>query len=274
MTLIVTALCANLDLDWNPDLKPKILQDGFWNLDALDPANDKTDVVVERPPKRQQAEQPFPSPTISQSNSQRPTALSQSKQDSAVKNPRPDSTIGYQHSTIINALIARGLSKLKADDLLKVLQFQGKLFSDPTLDYLNVRFPIQVIEGKAYATGKPMFEAENQAVVSGACMVNLQQQLIDLYEGLFPDAEQSRTPFAFSVCTEGPVIQYWVNYFLIEEGIRVHYMNLLCICNGALYDTLEVLLVKWEQLMGWYKDVFLKDISKKLHRIANHIARA
>lgn len=162
-----------------------------------------------------------------------------------------------------------GLSKLKANDLLRVLQLQGKLYSDPTVDYLDVQFPIQVVEGKAYATGKTIFEAENQAVVSGACMVNLQQQLIDLYESIFPNAEKSKTSFAFSVCTEGPVIKYWVNYSLVEEGFRMYYMNLLCICNGALNDTLEVLLMKWEQVMGWYEDVFLKDIAKKLYCIAN-----
>ncbi|KAL9025928.1 MAG: hypothetical protein Q9196_005327, partial [Gyalolechia fulgens] len=259
--------------DWNPNLKPNILQDDVWNLDALGQANNETDDVVERPPKRQQADQSSHPPITSQPNPQRLTAPPQSRQDGAVKSPRPDSTIGHQHSTITNALIGLGLSKLKDDDLLRVLQLQEKLFSDPTIDYLNVRFPIQVVEGKAYATGKPMFEAENQAVVSGACMVNLQQQLIDLHEIIFPDAEQSRTPFAFSVCTEGPVIQYWVNYCSVEEGIRMHYMNPLCICNGALHDTLEVLLMKWEKLMGWYGDVFLTDVSKKLHRIARHIAR-
>ncbi|KAL8831345.1 MAG: hypothetical protein Q9170_005338 [Blastenia crenularia] len=245
--------------DWNPELKPKILQDDVWNLDALGQASKETDEIIERPSKRQQADQTFPSPTTSQPSSQQIATPPQPKQDGAVKSPRPDTTIGFQSSAIINALIGLGLSKRKSEDLLRVLQLQRKLCSDPTTDYSNVRFPIQVVEGKAYATGKPMFEAENQAVVSGACMVNLQQQLIDLYEGIFPASEKCRVPLAFSVCTEGPLIQYWVNHCSMEEGVRTYYMSLLCVCNGALHDTLEVFLTKWEQLMGWYGDVFLKE---------------
>lgn len=167
-----------------------------------------------------------------------------------------------------------GLSKLKADGLIRVLQRQRKLFSDPTQDFLDVRFPIQVIEGKAYATGRTNFEAEGQAAVSGACMVNVQQQLDELYETVSPDAQKSRTPFAFSICLEGPVIQYWVNYFLMEEGIQMHYMNLLLVCNGALHDTLEVLFVKWEQLMEWYGDDYLTEITDKMYSIAKCIERS
>ena len=76
---------------------------------------------------------------------------------------------------VASALIKRGLSKYRADDLLKFLQREDKLCSDPTQNFLNVRFPIPVIEGKAYATGKSVFEAENQVAVSGSCIINLQK---------------------------------------------------------------------------------------------------
>ena len=274
ITQTCTALRADLDLDWELSLKPQILQENLWNLDALDQPNNETEDVVERPSKRQQPDQSFPSPKTSQPTSQPPAAPSQPKQDGAVKTPRPDCTIGHQHSTVVDALVRLGLSKHKANDLIRELQRRGKLFSDPTQDFLDVRFPIQVIEGKAYATGRTNFEAEDQAAVSGACMVNVQQQLDDLYESVSPDAKKSRTPFAFSVCMEGPVIQYWVNYFFVEEGIRMHYMNLLAVCNGALYDTLEVLLVKWQQLMDWYGNEYLTEIATKLYRIAKYIERS
>ena len=270
----VYGLRANLNLDWDPNLKPGIQQEHVWDPDALGQANNETDDAIDRPSKRQQVNGSFPSPDTLQSTSQPPAAPSQPKQDGAVRNPRPDFTFGHHHPTITGALMKRGLSRFKADDFPRFLQQQQRLFSDPTMDYLDVRFPIQTFEGKAYATGRPVFEAENQAAVSGACMVNLQQQLTDLYESVFPDSKESQTPFAFSVCTEGPVIQFWVHYFLIEEGIRMHYMNLLSICNGSLYDTLEVLLVKWEQLMGWYGDDFLKEIADRLYDLANHTAHS
>lgn len=140
-----------------------------------------------------------------------PAAPSQSKQD-PVNTPRPDFTTGLRHSTISNALVMRGFSKIKADDFLEVLQREQKLCSDPTQNFLNVRFPILVIEGKAYATGKTVFEAQNQAAVSGCCMVNLQQQLTDLFEGVFSNPGGGKTPLAFSICTEGPHIEFWVHY--------------------------------------------------------------
>ena len=264
---------ADSTVDWNPNLKPGIQQENYWDLTALDGAKD-TENVGDHPSKRQQALQSFPSPIASHSASQPHAVLQLAKQDNdAVKTPRPDVTFGHYHSTIVDAMVERGLMINKADRFLEFLQEQQKVFSDPTMDYLKVRFPIQTLEGKAYATGRPMFECENQAVVSGACMVNLQQQLIDIHETVLPPTKNS-TPFAFSLCTEGPLIQLWVHYASEEEGIRTHHMNLLYGCNGALYDTLEGLLLKWEQLMGWYSDDFLKEIAGRLYDLAIHAARS
>ncbi|MCJ1230184.1 hypothetical protein MMC12_006856 [Toensbergia leucococca] len=90
-------------------------------------------------------------------------------------------------------------NKVKADDLLEVtLQCQGKLYSDIIVEYMNVQFRIQVIEWKGYATEKINCEAEIQSVVSKACLVNFQQQLIYLYECGSPDAEKSKTSLVFS----------------------------------------------------------------------------
>lgn len=201
-----------------------------------------------------------------------PAAPSQSKQD-AVKTPRPDFTIGFRHSTISKALMKRGLSKFKADDFLKVLQLERKLCSDPTQNFLDVRFPILVIEGKAYATGKTVFEAQNQAAVSGGCMVNLRQQLTDLFEGVFSNfGGRERLQFAFSICTEGPQIEFWVHYALSEDSVRSHYMNIFRTCYGSLQGGLEGFLMDLERLMEWTKDEFLKEVADRLYKLANHTA--
>jgi hypothetical protein len=55
-----------------------------------------------------------------------------------------------------------------------------------------------VIEGKSYATGKPVFEAQNRAAVSGSCMTNLQHKLADLTERASPGSYQRKAPLAFS----------------------------------------------------------------------------
>ncbi len=201
-----------------------------------------------------------------------PAAPSQSKLD-AVKTPRPDFTIGLHHSTISNALIKRGLSKFKADDFLKVLQRERKLCSDPTQNFLNVRFPLLVIEGKAYATGKTVFEAQNQAAVSGGCMVNLRQQLNDLFGGVFSNLRGKKTPLAFSICTEGPQIEFWVHYALLEDNVRSHYMNIFRTCYGSLQGGLEDFLMDLERLMRWTKDDFLEEVADQLCKLAKHAAR-
>ena len=271
LTPIYTSLRANLDLDWDPSLKPDVPQE-VWDLDALGQSNNEADDVIDRPNKRQQGERSLPSPNTSQSTMPPPAAPSQSKQD-AVKTPRPDFTIGLRHSTISNALMKRGLSKFKADDFLKVLQRERKLCSDPTQNFLNVRFPILVIEGKAYATGKTVFEAQNQAAVSGGCMVNLRQQLTDLFEGVFSNLRGRKTPLAFSICTEGPQIEFWVHYALSEDNVRSHYMNIFRTCYGSLQGGLEDFLTDVERLMRWTKDEFLKEVADQLCKLANHAAR-
>ena len=271
VTPLYTSLRANLNLDWDPSLKPDVQQE-FFNWNALGQYNNEADNVVDRPNKRQQGERSFPSPDTSQPTTPPPAALSQFKQH-AVRTPCPAFTIGLRHSTISNALIKRGLSKFKADDFLKALQHERKLYSDPTQNFLNVRFPILVIEGKAYATEKSVFKAQNQAAVSRCCMVNLRQQLTDLFEGVFPNLGGRKTHFAFSICTEGPQIEFWVHYALTEDNVRSHYMNIFRTCYGSLQGGLEDFLMDVERLMKWTKDEFLEEVADQLCKLANHAAR-
>ena len=254
-------LSVNFDLDWNPSLKPQLQES--WNLNAFDQFNNDADDVIDRPNKRQQGKRSFPSLDTP------PATSSQPKLD-AVKTPRPDFTIGFRHSTISKALIQRGLSKYKADDFLDDLQLGGKLYSDPTQNFLKVRFPILVIEGKAYATGKTAFEAQNQAVVSGSCMVNLRQQFIDFVENTFSIPKGGKTPLAFSICTEGPHIEFWVHYALMEDNVRRHYMNIFRTCYGSLQCGLEGFLMDMERLMRWTEDEFLTEVADQLYELAKH----
>ena len=259
------------------------MQQEVWDSNAQDQAQE-VDSIIDRPNKRKQGDRSFPSPDQSKSSIPPltppfPEASSQSRQEGAVKTPRPDFTIGLRHSTVASALVKRGLSNYKADDFLKFLQREGKLCSDPTQDFLNVRFPILVIEGKAYATGKTVFEAENQAAVSGSCMINLQRQFLSLFDGVFQNFKRSvnpaggKTPLAFSICTQGPIIEFWVHYFVLEEDICMHYMNLMKLCHGSLTDGLEDFLMLLERVIGWYKNDFLKGVADQLFDLANHYAR-
>ena len=145
----------------------------------------------------------------------------QSFQDGAVKTPRPDFTWGFRQSTMTDALIQRRLPEPRASRLLPALQREQKLCSDPTQHFLDVRFPVLVIEGKAYTTGKTLFEAENQAAVSGSSMLILQRQLEALYEDVVLDSnvECEKSPLAFSLCTQGPIMELWVHHIVSEDDI-------------------------------------------------------
>ena len=202
-----------------------------------------------------------------------PPAAPPQFQHHAVKTPRPDFTIGFRHSKISDELMKRGLSEFKAEDFLHFLQRGRKLCSDPTQNFLNVRFPILVIEGKAYATGKTVFEAQNQAAVSGGCMVNLRQQLNDLFAGIFHNGKGGQTLLAFSIYTEGPQIEFWVHYPLLKDNVRSHYMNIFQTYYGSLQGGLEDFLMNVDRLMTWTEDNFLKEVTDQLYKLANHAAR-
>ena len=186
-----------------------------------------------------------------------PAISSQSQYEGIVKTPRPAFTIGLHDSAIAGKLNRHGLSNYQKATLL---DYQGKLCSDPTPDLLNVRFPILVIESKTYASKNSVFEAENQAAVSGSYLVNLQQRFLNFCKNL-PDSEACaiptglETPLAFSICTKGPIIELWAHHRsdYCSEGRRIplHYVNILSICHESLEGGLQGIFMHLESLMSW-----------------------
>ncbi|KAL9045375.1 MAG: hypothetical protein Q9206_007306 [Seirophora lacunosa] len=277
---------ANPHTDWNPNLKP-VPQKPLWDFDALGPP---LAASADRPNKRQQAVRPLPSPDTSLSTMALPPPAPPFSVNAngdhivsqgAVKTPRPDFSCGLQNVTIANALQNRGLNKSRADDLLDALQLQGKVFSNPTQQFLDLRFPFLVIEGKAYTTGRTLFEAENQAAVSGSSMLIVQQQLTDLYNTIPPSSEDRHSPvtypvtppLAFSVCTQGPILELWVHHVMSQEDVTMYHMNLLTSCHGSLCEDLERFILKVNCLIEWYKHDYFGKVTDQLFAIASHFAR-
>jgi hypothetical protein len=186
------------------------------------------------------------------------------KQDILVKTPRPDITAGLCHSTIVDALVARGLNQIEASDLLRTLQQQQVLCSDPAQQALPIRFPPMVIEGKSYATGKPVFEAQNQAAVSGSCMTNLQHKLADLTERASSGSYHSKAPLAFSICTEGPHMELWAHYTTSQDGVRMYNMTILKTCHASLQEGVVEFLMVVDSVMSWASTDFLDEIVAQL----------
>ncbi|KAI2611857.1 hypothetical protein GGR54DRAFT_617066 [Hypoxylon sp. NC1633] len=121
-----------------------------------------------------------------------------------------------------------------------------------------------VVEGKAYATGKPVFEAQNQAAVSGSCMIKLQHDLADLTKSASGGSYASKVPLAFSICTEGPYIELWVHYTTSEDNVRMYNMNILKICHASLPEGVAEFLMVVDSMMSWASVDFVNDIAEQL----------
>ena len=160
--------------------------------------------------------------------------LQSQKGNAHINIPCLDITKGLCHSTIVKLLVVKGLSQLQADDFLEALQKKQILYSNPSEQAIPIRFPVLVIEGKSYSTGKFIFKAQNEAVVSGSCMINIQYQLARLFEPFAPESSTKKEPLAFSICTEGSHIGLWVHYTTSQDGKCIYNMSLLKTCHALL----------------------------------------
>ncbi|KAL8884547.1 MAG: hypothetical protein Q9192_006820 [Flavoplaca navasiana] len=237
--------------DWHTALKP-IVQQSVWRFNVAEKPIDIAGDSPDRPNKRQQAASSYISPDslesailpsytpLDNSGPPMPPPLAPPRQDiSMVKTPRPDITIGLRDTTVIEKLKDKGLRALEASDFLKALQNQQALYSNPLQPAYPLRFPPLVVEGKSYSTGRPVFEAQNQAAVSGSCMTNLQHKLTELTERTSSKSHPSKDPLAFSICTEGPMMQLWVHYTTLIDGERMYNMNILRICHASTQPFLQ-----------------------------------
>lgn len=137
--------------------------------------------------------------------------------------------MGQSHCALIESLVVAGVDVMEADEFLKTLQHQQALCSDPSQEAINIRFLVLVVEGKSYATGKFVFEAQNQAAVSGSCMMKMQHQLADLFDLNVPGSHNKKEPLAFSLCTQGPYMSSGPLYPLCEWHTQVQYEH----CTGV-----------------------------------------
>ena len=172
--------------------------------------------------------------------------------------------MGFLHAVIAKKLVSVGVNKLDAEEILKDLQYEEELLSSPNLPALHIRFPSMVIEGKSYATGKSMYEAENQAAGSGSCMLVIQRRLVELTERRSPATYQSKEPLAFSITHEGPILLLWVHYITWLENARFYNMHVLSICHATIQSTTREFFIALAGVMRWASSEFLDDIAAQL----------
>ncbi|KAL8769854.1 MAG: hypothetical protein Q9209_004292 [Squamulea sp. 1 TL-2023] len=274
--------------DWRQNLKPSI-QRPYWNLGFLDEPQKEIEDSVGRPSKRQQGKTPYISPVASGSNASEsinpedkvsnvelmlpPPAPQQDV--SSVKTPRPDISIGLRNTVVVKALQSQGLTNTEADGFLEYLQetkAQNRnepiLCSEPTQRAVGIRFSFCPVEGKAYATGNPIYDAQNQAAVSGACALKILHDLDDLAGRADPESHSKDQPMVFSICTEGPYHELWAHYTTTEDDVRMYNMIILKTCNAVLHNELLGFLTAVDNVMNWAVGKFLENITKQLGAVA------
>lgn len=210
-----------------------------------------------------------------------------------IKTPRPDLSIGILNTTLNSRLSTEKFNEVEVEQLLRYLQAKLKsrepgkqpepiLISVPALRASDLTFPFIVVEGKAYSTGKQMFEAENQAAVSGACGLKIQlclDELVQQANRTATTSDDSPTPSAppplfFSVCTEGPIHALWAHYTLVENGVRKFKMTLLNSCNAVRLKDLEEFLVAFYNVCSWGTGGFLDSVVERLGKVVANLTAA
>ena len=125
----------------------------------------------------------------------------------------------------------------------------------PTQRESNLTFPTLVFEGKGYSTGRQVFEAQNQAAVSGAGGGKIQMMLDELVKRATRSSaipftpSKNRHPLVFSICTEGPYHELLAHYTVIEDGERQFNMMLLDTCHGVVLKHVERFFIQVYNMM-------------------------
>ena len=290
--------------EWRAELKPAIQQSDAnlsflsdFNAMGSDEQQEVDDASVSPPPKRYQkyAGRLYISPTDSQTNSSdappektRPQP-DKAQETSPVKTPRPDITIGIKESALISALVSsissQDFNYTKAKQFLEKLQDatmtsgrdgpqEPALIIVPTQRESTLTFPTLVFEGNGYSTGKQVFEAQNQAAVSGAGGVKIQLMLDELVKRATKSSDialptsKKQPALVFSICTEGPHHELWAHYTVIEDGERQFNMVLLDTCHGVVLKQVERFFVQVYNVMIWTGGPFLKTVVERLGEVA------
>ena len=149
-----------------------------------------------------------------------------------LKDPRPDICVGLSDESLTNAL-ERTKGRSAARSFLFDLQDTSTLISDPHATPLSLRFPFLVVEAKSGATGGNLYQAQNQAAVSGSSALRIFQSLSDLHAQRLDTEAQASLNLVVSITTEGPIQEFWLHFQRHKEE------DFYMVCIGSSRTTLK-----------------------------------
>lgn len=92
---------------------------------------------------------------------------------------------------------------------------------------MRIRFPFLIVKAKGLSLNRALVGAQNQAAVSGACMLSILQDLRSEADGCNDTAAsteavvENTTALCFSITIEGAVHEMKV-YFMHEGSFHMH----------------------------------------------------
>ena len=261
-------ICVHKKAAWRPELKPMIRQQSHFSSSFMADLQQQevNDTSAPLPKRQQQNANQYMSPESSMTNVITPSANNSlesstkpppvpaiEKEDrSPVKTPHPDLSMGIYLDALIFDL-SRDLDEDKATELIDWLQtemvqhesggpFEPMLISVPAPRALDLAFPFAVVEGKAYSTGKQIFEAENQAAVSMACAHNILHRLDHMANRGATAKNQPRVLFSFT--TQGPIHELWAHWTVVKANVRIFESKLWDSWNGLVQERAVEFIIK------------------------------
>lgn len=140
-----------------------------------------------------------------------------------ISTPKPDITVGLAHTAFVQLHQRRLVDH----------QASGSILSDPHAADMGIRFPFLVVEAKGLSLSGSLISGQNQAAISGACMLTILKDLshqaawntssepnLELHTPdvepemptTTPSVSQPTPVLCFSIVTEGPVHKLWVHF--------------------------------------------------------------
>lgn len=285
-------ICIREKAAWRLELKPIIQQQQRWSSSFVAGLQQREvdDASAPLPKRQQQCNNEYMSPESSmtsattpsakdlQESIMKPPAVPAPEKDhrSPVKTPYPDFSIGIDLDSLISALyptLDSNGAKSFIDWLQEeMVQYESGGPSEPMLIPIpapragDLAFPFAVIEGKAYSTGKQIFEAENQAAVSMACAHNILHRLDRMANNGTTASTQTRV--LFSITTEGPIHELWAHWTVVKVGVRMFESMLWDSWNGLVQSRALDFIVKLHSVCVWGTGPFMESAVEGLKKVA------
>ncbi|MCJ1326643.1 hypothetical protein MMC10_003308 [Thelotrema lepadinum] len=196
----------------------------------------------------------------SQIGTKAPSSAQSDSQTYHVKTPQPAVTIGFSHRTLVEEISEIGPSQVEIDKFLRKGQETKGLYTSPAQTGAGCRFPFLTVESKSYSSGDGMFEAQNQAAVSGACTKNLLKGFSDFIHRDTYHSLLSEAP-VWSICTDGSTLQLWIHYTTMQDGHRFYCSKLYDACQIPIAEQVTRFLINVDKIFVWATSEFLSYIA-------------